>query len=234
MPDTFQAAAVIILAVLPGALYIWAFERVVGPWGVSFTDRLLRFTGISAALHVLLAPITYRWYRIYVHSGNLAAGETLPRAVWFALIAYVFAPILLGHLVGQATKRNISWIHLIVGQRPAPRAWDELFLQGGTGYVRLKLKGKGATESQWIAGWFGSARIGGELRHSRVARYPEAQDIYLVQTLACDEHSGELLLDNGEIIVFDESLLVRWDEVEYLYFEPATRRSTDEPQNQGP
>jgi hypothetical protein len=58
--------------------------------------------------------------------------------------------------------------------------------------------------------------------------------MYLVQTLVCNERSGEFLLRDGEIIVFDESLLVRWDEVEYLYFEPAIRRSTDEPQSQEP
>jgi hypothetical protein len=230
VPDTFQAVAVLILAVLPGALYVWAFERVVGPWGIGLTDRLLRFTGISASLHVLLAPITYRWYRLYVHSGDLAAGKTLPRAVWFTLIAYVFVPMTVGYLIGQATKRNIRWARFIVGEQPAPRAWDELFLQGGSGYVRLRLKGAGNGKGQWVAGWFGSARIGGELRHSRVARYPETQDLYLVQIFGCDKESGDLLLQNGEIITFDESLLVRWEEVEYLSFEAAIRRSPDESQ----
>ena len=219
MPDTFQAVAVLILAVLPGALYVWAFERVVGPWGIGLTDRLLRFTGISAVLHVLLAPITYRWYRLYVHSGNLAAGKTLPRAVWFALITYVFVPLIAGYFIGQATKRNFRWMSFIVGEQPAPRAWDELFLQGGSGYVRLKLKGTENGKGKWVAGWFGSARVGGQLRQSRIARYPETQDLYLVQTLMCDERSGELLLHNGEVIASNAGLLVRWEEVEYLSFE---------------
>jgi hypothetical protein len=132
----------------------------------------------------------------------------------------------MGYLIGQATKHNIRWVRFIVGEQPAPRAWDELFLQGGNGYVRLKLK----PEGRWVAGWFGSARIGGQVRRSRVARYPEPQDLYLVQTFECDGVSGELLLQNGNLIVFDESLLVRWDEVEYLSFEVAVRRSPDEPQ----
>jgi hypothetical protein len=131
VPDTFQAIAVLALAVLPGALYIWAFERVVGRWGIGLTDRLLRFVGISAGVHVLLAPITYRWYRLYVQSGDLAAGRTLPRMVWFSMIAYVFVPIVIGYLIGHATKRNVGWVNFIVGEQPAPRAWDELFLQGG-------------------------------------------------------------------------------------------------------
>jgi hypothetical protein len=220
VPDTFQAVGVLVLAVLPGALYVWAFERVVGPWGIGLTDRLLRFIGISAGVHVLLLPITYRWYRLYVVSGDLAAGRSLPRVVWFGLIAYVFVPIIVGYLIGQATKRNINWLSLIVGEQPAPRAWDELFLQGGNGYVSIKLKGTGSEEGKWVAGWFGSAEIGGKLRHSRVARYPETQDLYLVQTLECDESSGELLLHDGDIITFDVGLLVRWEQVEYLYFEP--------------
>jgi hypothetical protein len=32
--ETFQAIAVTVLAVLPGALYTWSFEREVGNWGV--------------------------------------------------------------------------------------------------------------------------------------------------------------------------------------------------------
>jgi hypothetical protein len=228
VPDTFQAVAVLVLAVLPGALYVWAFERIVGPWGIGFTDRLLRFIGISAGLHVLLAPVTYRWYRLYVHSGDLAAGKTLPLAVWITLIAYVFVPMVMGFLVGHATRRNARWSSLIVGEQPAPRAWDELFLQGGKGYVRLKLK----SEGNWVAGWFGSARLGGQLRYSRIARYPETQDLYLVQTLKCDERSGEFLLRNGHVIPSDVSLLVRWEEVEYLYFQPVAGRSMDEPKTQ--
>jgi hypothetical protein len=31
--DTFQSLAVFAVALLPGALYIWGFERVVGNWG---------------------------------------------------------------------------------------------------------------------------------------------------------------------------------------------------------
>jgi Family of unknown function (DUF6338) len=221
LPDTFQAVAVLVLAVLPGALYVWAFERVVGPWGIGLTDRILRFTGISVVVHALLAPITYRWYRLYVVSGDLAAGRPLPRTVWLALLAYVFVPIIVGYAIGQGTKRNVSWVSVIVGEQPAPRAWDELFLQGGSGYVRVKLKGAGDKEGEWVAGWFGSAEIEGQSRRSRVARYPETQDLYLVQTLACDERSGEIVVRDGDVVVFNVGLLVRWEEVEYLYFEPA-------------
>jgi hypothetical protein len=59
MPETFQSLAVLVLALLPGSLYVWAFERQAGAWGIRLADRLFRFVGFSAVLHALIAPITY-------------------------------------------------------------------------------------------------------------------------------------------------------------------------------
>src|SRR4029079_5530354 len=59
MPDTLEAVAALVLALLPGALYVWAYERPVGAWGIGLSDRVLRFVGVSAILHALLAPLTY-------------------------------------------------------------------------------------------------------------------------------------------------------------------------------
>jgi hypothetical protein len=224
LPGTFQAALVVALAVLPGALYVWAFERIVGPWGIGLVDRLLRFIGISAIFHAAFLPITYDWYGRYVVSGELAAGAVLPRTVYLGVIAYVALPIAAGALVGLGIRRRWRWATFVAGSQRAPRAFDELFLQGGTGYVRLKLKDVRGGD-RWLAGWFGRAVINGQERRSRVSRYPEAQDLYLVQTLACDEGNGELLLRNGQVIPFNESLLIRWEEVAYLYFEAAGRRA---------
>jgi hypothetical protein len=68
--DSFQAALVTSLLVLPGALYTWGIERVIGHWGVGLADRLLRFIGISACFHVALAPLTYHSYRLYFRRGR--------------------------------------------------------------------------------------------------------------------------------------------------------------------
>lgn len=51
MPDTFQAIAVFAVALLAGALYVWAFERQAGRWGIGLSDRLLRFVGGSVLFH---------------------------------------------------------------------------------------------------------------------------------------------------------------------------------------
>lgn len=72
MPDTFQCLAVLALAFLPGALYVWAFERQAGAWGIKLSDRLFRFVGFSALAHALLAPLTYRLWDEFVRSGRLA------------------------------------------------------------------------------------------------------------------------------------------------------------------
>ena len=58
MPDTFQALGVLVLALLPGALYVWSFEQLAGAWGIKLADRLLRFIGVSAVLHVTFLPIS--------------------------------------------------------------------------------------------------------------------------------------------------------------------------------
>jgi hypothetical protein len=58
MTGTFEGLAVVALALIPGALFVWSFERIAGGWGIGFSDRLLRFLGVSVLLHVALAPVT--------------------------------------------------------------------------------------------------------------------------------------------------------------------------------
>src|SRR6266705_323036 len=99
MPETFQALGVLVLALLPGALYVWSFERLAGAWGIKLADRLLRFIGVSAVLHVTFLPITYRLWSEYVRSGRVADG-TVPLIAWPVLILYVAVPIAGGTLVG--------------------------------------------------------------------------------------------------------------------------------------
>ncbi|MCW2569282.1 MAG: hypothetical protein JWN54_3379, partial [Mycobacterium sp.] len=47
MISTFQALAGVVLALLPGAAYTFAYERVAGAFGISTTDRLVRFLAAS-------------------------------------------------------------------------------------------------------------------------------------------------------------------------------------------
>ena len=100
MPETFQALAVLVLALLPGALYVWAFERQVGAWGIRLSDRVLRFVGFSAFLHAVFAPLTYRLWIAFVRTGRLSDGDA-PVALWLAVLVFVALPTGIGSAAGR-------------------------------------------------------------------------------------------------------------------------------------
>jgi hypothetical protein len=77
--STFQAVGVFLLALLPGALYVWGFEGRAGQWGITRADRFARFVGGSAAFHVLFLPVSYWIWLRYFHTGRLANGGILVR-----------------------------------------------------------------------------------------------------------------------------------------------------------
>ncbi len=56
MLESIGAVSATVLALVPGALYVWGFERVVGNWGVRLSDRLLRFVGVSVSSTRCLRP----------------------------------------------------------------------------------------------------------------------------------------------------------------------------------
>ena len=72
MISTFQALAVALLALLPGASYIFAYERVVGGFGVSLADRLVRFLAASALFVAVFAWAGLLLYRNFIIAGCLA------------------------------------------------------------------------------------------------------------------------------------------------------------------
>ena len=207
MVSSFQALAVAIVALLPGALYIWSFERQVGRWGIGLSDRLLRFVGVSALFHAVVAPLTY-WFWA-THWSTVRAGDPLSRWFWLVPVGYIGVPIALGSLVGRGVRGGWRWTQLVTGPTPAPRAWDELFQGNPSGWVRLRLK-----SGTWIGGAF-TLTAG---RRSYVAGYPETQDLLLSQAAVVDPQTGEFKgvapTAEGQAI----RLLVRWEEVEYLEF----------------
>jgi Family of unknown function (DUF6338) len=210
--DTFQALGVLLLALLPGAIYVWAFEREAGGWGLGVTDRLLRFVGVSAVFHVVAAPITYILYQHYIVTGELAHGKPISFLLWLAAVVYVAIPAALGAFVGNATAGGKGWTRFIVGRSPAPRAWDHLFSAHDlNGWVRLKLK-----NDEWVIGAYARSDSG-RLR-SYAAGYPNAQDLYLLDTAECEPHTGKFILARGQPKLRGVGVLVRWEEVLYLEF----------------
>ncbi len=210
MPESFQSLAVLVLALLPGSLYVWAFERQAGAWGIRLADRLFRFVGFSAVMHPLLAPLTYWLWVRFVRSGALGSREA-PLGLWLVPLAYVGAPTLLGTWVGLGTRARKRWTRVFTGPNPAPRAWDNLFGTRPDGWIRLRLK-----SGVWLGGAFATMPDGSR---SYAAGYPEEQDLYLVEAVEVDPQTGAFVLDEeGNPVPRGSAILIRWDEVEYLDF----------------
>jgi hypothetical protein len=210
MPDTFQGVAVLALALLPGALYVWAFERQVGAWGAGFSDRVFRFVGFSAIMHAVAAPLTYPLWLEFVVSRRLVSGD-VPLALWLVPVAYVVVPTVLGTIVGVATRSRRPWARIFTGPAPAPRAWDHLFAARPDGWIRLRLK-----SGTWLGGAFAVLPDGSR---SYAAGYPDEQDLYLVEAVEVDPDGGEFVFDEqGDPVSKGSAILIRWDEVEYLDF----------------
>jgi hypothetical protein len=213
LPDTFQALWILLLAFLPGALYVWAFEREAGGWGLGVTDRVLRFVGVSAVFHALAAPLSYLAYQHYVRTGSLAQGRPLPLWLWLVPVVYVAVPTIAGSVTGSATADGKRWIRYVAGRSPAPRAWDHLFSAHDlTGWVRLRLK-----DGDWIVGAY--AQSDNRRLRSYASGYPAAQDLYLVETVECEPGTGAFVVDaEDKPIPRGMGVLVRWEEVMYLEF----------------
>jgi hypothetical protein len=214
MPDTFQAVTVFLVALLPGALYTWAFERVAGAWGISLSDRLLRFVGVSVGFQLLWAPALAWLYRDFVVTDKAAAGD-LPLWLWLVAAAYVIVPFAAGTAVGWGTRKRKPWAKAFTGPAPAPRAWDHLFSSEPDGWIRIRLK-----TGTWLGGAF--SKGDGSALGSYAAGYPDTQDLYLAAAAEIDPDSGRFQFDeDGQVRMRGSGILVQWDQVEYLEFNEA-------------
>jgi hypothetical protein len=213
MVSTFQALAVALLAILPGASYTFAYERAVGAFGVSLADRFVRFLAASAIFQALYSGPMLLLYRKFVHSGDLGRGEVNWVAFELVALAYVALPIMVGALVGHGQNEKWPIVLWLLGDAPEPRAWDFLWRKRKNGIVRLKLR-----SGSWVSGLYGTAKEG---RRAYASGYPEEGDLYLSVQFRVDPATGAFDRDaegQPRPVDGDSGLLVRWAEVEYLEF----------------
>ena len=205
-------ATLVLVALLPGALFTWSFERWAGRFGIGLQDRALRFVGGSA---VLLSIAAWPLYWLYAgYWDRLVDRQALPWWIWFAPILYTVLPVVGGGLLGLGWKKKWSWARYISGRDRTPQAWDHLFQDRPAGWVRCKLK-----SGTWVGGAF--AEVDG--RRPYASGYPESQDLYLPAILPLDHDSGEVLINgDGTPELQGSGILIRWDEIEYLDFTEAT------------
>jgi hypothetical protein len=196
LPTSLVALGIILVAVLPGAIYTWAFEREAGAYGVTLADRTLRFLAASAVIHLLFAWPEYIVFRLAIegHDRILAAQFAL---LWLLLLFLSVVPAVagttLGGLYASRTMRT-SWprlrrwltrereqrlLRILVGRDPAPRAWDDLFSERPHCYLRVRTTG-----DKWLAGKFASA--------SYAAGYPNDPDLLLEEAVEVDQQTGVL------------------------------------------
>jgi Family of unknown function (DUF6338) len=216
VPDTFEALSVLVLALLPGAVFVYTLERQTGAWGVKAADRLLRFFVLSALLHVFAAPLSFLLWRRYVLQDYFTStsNPTFPWPLYAIAICYVLVPALLGTLCGHAVRTNQPWARRLFQQQMiAPRAFDYLFGRGSNGFVRILLKVDPPT---WVAGAFVTLN---DHDQGFVGRYPENPDIWLPVRIACDADTGEFQTNTaGDVLVLPGGLLVDGSSIAYLEF----------------
>ena len=85
--------------------------------------------------------------------------------------------------------------------------------------MRCKLK-----SGAWIGGAFGLYNG----RKPYAAGYPEPADIYLTATLSLNPETGEIDTSEGNQVVRDSSILIGWEEIEYLEFIESAKEALDD------
>jgi Family of unknown function (DUF6338) len=204
MPSTVEALGVIVAALLPGALYVWAFERVVGRWGVGFSDRFLRFVGVSAAFHALAAPATYNIWFDYLRPEAQQGANELPWWLWLVALGYVALPTAAGYFVGWRYRGGGEWTRAMVGGTAPPTAWDDIFSRRPACHVLMRLK-----SGEWIGGEYAAGSYAGG--------HPEPADLYLSAEVLVDQEQGNFVLDaDRKPVQTGYGVLVEWADVEYL------------------
>jgi hypothetical protein len=179
-----------VATVLPGGTYTWAFERQASGYGVTLADRVLRFIATSVLFHLIFGWPEYVLYRLAFSSRQLAAGQFA--AAWAAALIIVGLPAVAGTIIGglyatrttrdgwQRIRRHlppaaeIRLLRIALGRTPAPRAWDDLFSNHPTVYIRIR-----TTDGPVVAGLFADK--------SYAAGYPDSPDLYLEEAWSVED-----------------------------------------------
>lgn len=217
VPNTAIGLLVLLVAVMPGSVFTWAYERQNSAYGVAFADRFLRFTAVSVLFHLLLAWPEYAVFRVAVEDRErVATGQFA--ILWLGALLLVSVPAVAGTVLGglyaTRTERN-GWLwvrdhvsasgetrllNVLLGRTPAPRAWDNLFSERPSVYLRVRLD-----NDAWLAGRFADASYAGG--------FPHEADLYLEEGWEIDPLTGDLGEVGTGFPVYLPAATIKWIEV---------------------
>ncbi|QEV21281.1 hypothetical protein CP975_30410 [Streptomyces alboniger] len=211
--STFEAAAVAMIALLPGALYLFAVERETAVVRAGLADRVIRVAATAALFHLALAPLTAWAYLRVWESGRLTR-PPVPWAWWWLPLPYVVVPLLAGFAVGSAFRRGRRWARIVNGQTPEPLAWDALFGHDSALWLRIRLRDTDGGTNGWILGVF--ARDARGQLDSRASAYPQPHDLYLCDTAAALPDGSFRRGADGRPVLRNIGLLISREEITYI------------------
>lgn len=145
--------------------------------------------GVTFLVLAILPGAAFGWSELFVVWPTLAVLFAVPYT----------AGSVLGGLYRSRASRSDHWqfirrrlgdtaeerlLSLALGHDPAPRAWDQLFADRSSRYLRVRLQ-----DGTWVAGLFADRSYAGG--------YPNPTDLLLEQSWAIDPVTGELAEEQG-------------------------------------
>jgi hypothetical protein len=174
VPDTVQQLTILLVLVLPGVFYQAVRERLRGvlPAEREPQNRLMRAIAVGVILDGVYAVIAGPWL-VRVITGGPGGSGSAGGSAFGGLARHPRAAGLAALLLVVAVPAGVAWAEATWTARrlrarydPAPTAWDALFRDRGSCFVRIRTK-----SGLWVGGWLGS--------RSAVSAYPNDADIYL-------------------------------------------------------
>ncbi|WP_137990853.1 DUF6338 family protein [Streptomyces vilmorinianum] len=167
VPGTVQQLTILLILVLPGVFYQAVREHLRGAAAAEQEpqNRIVRAIAAGALLDAAYAVAAGPWLVGLLDgdgAGPVAGVLRHPRQAGLAALLLVVA-----------VPSGIAWAEAAWARRrrraryePTPTAWDALFRDRGSCFVRARLK-----NGLWVGGWLGS--------RSAVSAYPQQGDLYL-------------------------------------------------------